>query len=336
MEMFVSSSPHVRAGSTTQRIMLDVVIALLPACVVGIVMFGLNALVLLCLSVMAAVVTEYLLGRLLKRPVTVGDLSAVVTGLLLGMNLPPTAPWWVAVIGSVFAIGIVKVCFGGIGCNFVNPALAGRALLMACWPAIMTTWSGALGASHFGVDGVAGATAVDALASATPLAAMKMGYVAPLADLFIGRIGGCIGEVSAAALLLGAIYLFARRVITPRIPLSYICTVFLITLCISGFDFTYSLAQILAGGLFLGAFFMANDYTTSPITPSGQILMGIGCGVLTVIIRQIGGYPEGVSYSILLMNLAVPLIERGSRPLVLGERHKNPFAKAKKGGGGDA
>lgn len=316
--MYVSPSPHIRAGTSIRRIMLDVVLALLPACAVGVVMFGWNALLLLCISVLTAVVTEAVITRLLRKPASVGDLSAVVTGLLLGMNLPATAPWWVAVVGSAFAIAIVKMAFGGIGCNFLNPALAGRAVLLACWPAIMTAWKDPF-------------AAVDAVASATPLAAMKAGEIPDLLNLFLGKTGGCIGEVSAAALLLGAAYLLLRGVINLRIPLSYILTVFVFTLAVSRFNLTYAVAQLLSGGLILGAFYMANDYTTSPITPLGQIVMGIGCGLLTVIIRQWGGYPEGVSYSILLMNLAGPLIERATRPLVLGEKMKNPFKKKEAG-----
>lgn len=317
MDIYVSASPHIRGDASVRRIMLDVILALLPACAVGIYMFGWNALLLICTSVVAAVLTEYALTKMMKLPNSVGDLSAVVTGIFLAMNLPASAPWWVAAVGSIFAIAVVKMAFGGIGCNFMNPALAGRALLMACWPAIMTTWQNPN-------------MVTDAVSTATPLTLMKSGTIPPLMDLFLGKTGGCIGEVSALALLIGAAYLLYRGVINLRIPLSYIGTVFIITLFISGFDAVYSLAQVLAGGLILGAFFMANDYTTSPVTAVGQIIMGIGCGVLTVIIRQLGGYPEGVSYSILLMNLTVPLIERGTRPRVLGEKKTGFFQRFKK------
>jgi electron transport complex protein RnfD len=301
----VSSSPHIRAPHSTGTIMRDVVIALLPAMAAGIIFLGINAAFLTVICVLTSVATEALLQRfVLKRPVTVGDWSAVVTGMLLAFNLPVTAPWWLAVIGSIFAIAIVKQCFGGIGQNFINPALAARAFLLASWPTRMTS----------------AAFITDANTAATPLALLKSGEATAAGlpsymDLFMGNIGGSIGEISALALILGGVYLIVRQVISWRIPVIYIGTVMIFTL-IAGQDPLY---HALAGGLLLGAFFMATDYSSSPVTVRGQIVYALGCGILTSVIRLWGGYPEGVSYSILLMNVATPLIERFSMPKIYGE-----------------
>jgi electron transport complex protein RnfD len=303
----LSSSPHVRSVETTGRIMRDVIIALLPATVLGVIFFGLNALWVVLVSTAVAVGTEALLQALMHKKITISDGSAAVTGLLLALNLPPSVPLYIPVVGSVFAIAIVKQCFGGIGYNFINPALAARAFLMVSWPTAMTSWT----------------MPADAVSSATPLAAIKVagaGIPSPYLDMFLGNVGGCIGETSALALIIGGLYLIVRRVIDPRIPLVYIATVALFT-WVAGPDGLFTgnvLYHVLAGGLMLGAIFMATDYTTSPMSGNGKIVFALGCGVLTSVIRLWGGYPEGVSYSILLMNLVVPLIDRAFKPRRFG------------------
>jgi Na+-translocating ferredoxin:NAD+ oxidoreductase subunit D len=302
----MSSSPHVRSAETTGRIMRDVLIALLPATACGVYFFGWNALMVVLMGVTAAVGTEALLQLLMRKKITVLDGSAAVTGLLLALNLPPSVPFWIPMIGSAFAIAIVKQCFGGLGYNFLNPALAARAFLVVSWPTIMTTWT----------------MPIDAVSTATPLTALKMGEAAlsPYLDMAVGNVGGCIGETSAIALLLGGIYLLARRVIDWRIPGVYIATVAAFT-WIAGPDGLFTgdaLYHILAGGLMLGAIYMATDYVTSPISKTGKIVFALGCGILTGVIRLWGGYPEGVSYAILLMNLVVPLLDRAFKPKVFG------------------
>lgn len=313
--LFVTSSPHVHCGRTSQGIMLDVIIALLPASIAGVIFFGLPALAVILISVAAAVLTEFIINKLTKKPVTVGDCSAIVTGLLIALNMPPTIPLFMPVIGAVFAITIVKMLFGGLGHNFVNPALAARAVLVTAYGVAMTTW-----VSPF-----------DAVTSATPLAIMEgvaEGTLPSLGSMFLGNIAGCIGETSALALLVGGAYLLVRRVINWRIPVCFIVTASLLSWLISGAGSAdMILYQALAGGLFLGAIFMATDYTTSPITPTGQIIFAVGCGVITALIRTLGAYPEGVSYSILIMNLVTPLINRATRPRVYGHPPKR-VAKA--------
>lgn len=302
----VSSSPHIRSSETTQKIMRDVTIALAPAAAFGVYNFGLRALTILVLSIVSAIVTEALCQKIRKQVITIDDFSAVVTGLLLGMNLPSTVPYWIPVVGSVFAIAVVKQAFGGLGHNFINPALAARALLVASWPVQMTTWS---------------SVTTDATATATVLGIIKEGTGAELPslmDMLLGRIGGCIGETSALLLLLGGLYLIYKGIISIKIPGIYIGTVAILTLIITGFDVNMTIIHILSGGLILGAFFMATDYASSPITPKGQIIYAIGMGLITVVIRFYGGYPEGVSYSILLMNVAAPLIDKYSKQRVFG------------------
>ena len=311
-KLFVSSSPHVFAKQNTQSIMLDVLIALLPAAGVGIYFFGIRAAMVMLIATASAVGTEWAILKLFNRPGKISDLSAAVTGLLLGMNLSVGVPWWVAMLGAMFAIAIVKQPFGGLGHNFVNPALAGRAFLVACWPVAMTTWLEP--------------SAVDVISSATPLALVKAGEVvngSMLMQMAIGNTAGCIGETSAIALLIGGIYLYAKRIIRWRIPVTYIVTVFVMSFLLGGMDYMTSTAHILGGGLMLGAIFMATDYTTSPVTPVGQLIMGIGCGVMTVVIRLYSNSAEGVSYSILLMNVCVPLIDRFTKPKVFGEVKRN-------------
>ena len=314
----MSSSPHVRSSETTGRIMRDVLTALLPATACGVYLFGWNALMVVLVGVAAAVGTEALLQLLMRRKITALDGSAAVTGLLLALNLPPSVPFWIPLIGSAFAIAIVKQCFGGLGCNFLNPALAARAFLSISWTSLMTTWSAPIRT----IGALTSAAPIDALSSATPLGLLK--DHTPLTnaclDLALGNVGGCIGETSAIALLLGGIYLVARRVIDWRIPGVYIATVAAFT-WIAGPEGLFTgnaLYNILAGGLMLGAIYMATDYVTSPISKTGKVVFALGCGILTGVIRLWGGYPEGVSYSILLMNLAVPLLDRAFRPRVFG------------------
>lgn len=327
MNLNVSPSPHLRASQDTRSIMRHVLIALAPACAVGVYRFGYNALIVLLITTAASILTEWALNRLMKRENSIRDLSAAVTGLLLGMNLPATAPWWLCVLGAVFAIGLTKSLFGGLGNNFVNPALAARAFLMVSFPARMSTWILPLNAPLAG--------AADAVSAATPLALLKQGGAAfeipggafsDMARLFFGGTGGCIGEVSAAALLIGFVWLLAFGVIGPRIPLVYIGTVFVGTALLGGAagesyypPLINGAMQVLSGGLMLGAIFMATDYTTSPVTSAGQWIYALGCGALTVVIRLFGSYPEGVSFAILIMNLCVPLIERGVRAHTFGE-----------------
>ncbi len=289
----ITASPHFRAQHTTQSVMRDVLQALMPALAVSVVWFGVRALVLSAVCVAASVAFEYIYRRMMGLSNTVGDLSAAVTGLLLAFNLPVGIPIWMAVIGCFVAIIIIKQLFGGLGKNFVNPAIVGRIVLLISFATAMTTW-------------VFPANAVDALAGATPLAlapdAVHPGYM----DLLMGRIGGSLGETSKIALLIGGVYLVVRKVITPTIPVAFIGTVFVLSFAL-GADPVY---QVLAGGVMLGAIFMATDYVTTPTTEKGKLIFGIGCGVLTVVIRLFGSYPEGVSFAILLMNIATPHIDR--------------------------
>ncbi|MDF2593872.1 MAG: RnfABCDGE type electron transport complex subunit [Clostridia bacterium] len=294
----VSSSPHVRADHSTKRIMLDVIIALTPALVAGVIFFGARALWVTLVSVLSCVLFEWVWQKVLKKPITIFDLSAVVTGLLLAFNLPVGIPVYIVVVGAFVAMILAKHIFGGIGQNFINPALAARAFLLAAYPQATT---------DFTLPGA------DAVSGATPLALLKSGALEQLpswSKVFLGDIAGCIGEVSAAAILLGAIYLIYRKVIRWEIPVFYIGTIFIITWIFGGTGLTTSLYSLFLGGIMLGAFFMATDYTTSPMTTKGQIIFAVGAGVIAAVIRLFGGYPEGVSYSILIMNLAVPLIDR--------------------------
>ena len=309
----VSSSPHIRSSESTKRIMMDVAIALLPALFSGIWFFGLKALWITLVAVGFAVASEAVMQKIMKRPITINDYSAVVTGILIAFNVPATLPLWIVAIGAIFAIAIVKQCFGGVGHNFINPALAARAMLLASWPVDMTKWV---------------SPGADAVSTATPLAILKgaeaTNQVLPnIMNLFVGNVGGCIGETSALALLIGGLYLIYRRVISARIPVTYIVTVGVFAFLFSGFDLSYVPYHIFAGGLFLGAIFMATDYSSSPMTAKGQIIFAIGCGFLTSVIRFFGGYPEGVSYSILLMNIATPLIDRFTLPRKFGEVKKS-------------
>jgi electron transport complex protein RnfD len=309
--LFVNSSPHIRSEVTTQRLMLDVIIALIPAAFAGIYFFGIRAALLIAVTVISSVGFEYIIRKVLKRNNTIGDFSAAVTGLILALNLPPTLPIWMAIVGSLFAIVIVKQLFGGLGYNFVNPALAARAFLVVSYGARMTTW----------IQPLTKATAVDAVSYATPMGVLKGGGELPqLIDMFLGNIGGSLGETSALALIIGGIYLLARGVISWHIPVVYVGTVGLFAWIIGpeGIFTGNPLFHILAGGLMLGAIFMATDYTTSPMTKKGIVIYAFGCGLLTMLFRLFTNMPEGVSYAILLMNVAVPMIDRYTKPARFG------------------
>lgn len=299
LKMF-SVSPHNRSKNTTRSIMLEVILSLCPALIFGFLHFGLRALILTLISAATAVLCEFGWQKLTKQPVTVGDLSALLTGILLAMNLPASAPWWIPLIGSAFAVIVVKQLFGGLGQNFMNPALAARCMLLISWTSELTC---------FTLDGVTVATplaiAADPALQLTP---------PTLWEAFLGKTAGCIGETSALLLLLGAIYLMVRKIIDFRIPTAFIVTVFVLSY-LFGMDGFY---QIFNGGLFLGAFFMATDYVTTPMSKGGKWIFGLGCGLMTAVIRRFGGYPEGVSFSILFMNVCTPLIDRLIRPRPYG------------------
>ncbi len=302
-KLLIEPSPHIRSGATTQKIMLHVLIALLPAVVAGTIIFGLRALLLVVLCATFAVLSEYIFNLITKRPQSISDLSAVVTGVLLGLNLPPALPIYMAAIGSAVAIIVVKQFFGGIGQNFANPAITARIVLMLSFGGYMSTWA----APFWYKTGT-----IDAVTTATPLA-MDSGLPSYL-DMFLGLRGGCIGETCIAALLLGGLYLIAVGVINPLVPAAFIGTVALCTF-VSGGDV---LMEIMSGGLFLGAFFMATDYVTTPITTAGRVIFAIGCGLITVVIRNFANIPEGVSFSILIMNILTPLIDRYVKPRPFG------------------
>ena len=315
-EMTISSSPHVHSKTTTQTIMRDVLIALLPALVGSVVFFGFRALTVTLVSAASCVFFEWAWCKLMKVNCKVYDLSAVVTGVLLAFVCPVTIPYWTIILGDLFAIILVKMLFGGLGRNIVNPALAGRAFMFS-WPVLMSTWV------KVGFENAANPfKAVDVVTAATPLAAMHQGQMCEetIGQMFVGNVGGCIGETSAMLLLVGFVYLLARKVITARIPLAYIGTVAVLTFLfpLGNARIDWMLAQVFGGGLMLGAIFMATDYVTSPLTKLGQIVYGIGCGVLTVMIRYFGGYNEGVSYAILCMNCCVVLLDRIGRPKKFG------------------
>lgn len=321
----VSASPHTRGMMTTGKIMSLVIAALTPACLMGVLAFGPHALLILIASVASSMVTEYLYEKLLHKDITIRDGSAAVTGLLIGMNMPPQIEVWIPCLGSVFAILVIKQLYGGLGKNFMNPALGARCFLLISFASKMTTFSHGKGILKI-TDSIPGAA--DALSGATPLAYLKTGTLFDLKALFFGMTEGCIGEVSAAAILAGGIFLIAVRVIRIRIPGSYLGVFALLTLITAiarGYEepLLYTLQQLCAGGLMLGAWFMATDYVTSPITPKGQIVFGCALGFLTWIFRLIGSGAEGVSYSIIFMNLLVPMIEHVTRPVAAGMVRQN-------------
>ena len=330
-DLTISSSPHIRASHSTASIMRDVCIALAPALLFSIWLYGFRVLTVVLVSVAACVFFEWAYRRMMKKDNTVRDGSAALTGLLLAMVSPPTVPYWVIVLGALFAIVVVKQLYGGIGKNFLNPALAGRALMMTSWASIMTAWAKPHAwlsiASNYTAEG-----ALDGITAATPLAALKAGALPDqgLLNAFLGNIGGCIGEASALLLLLGGVYLVARKVISARIPLCFIGTVAVLSLLFPrGNDrLAWTAWQLCSGGLMLGAIFMATDYVTSPVTAWGQIVFGVGCGALTVLIRYFGGFPEGVSYAILIMNVTVGLLDKVGLPRRFGAPKEKGGAKA--------
>ena len=305
----VSSSPHVRNKITTQNLMFDVAIAMIPASVYGVWQFGMHALLVLIATVVSCVLSEYVYEKLMKKPITVSDGSAVVTGMILALNMPPEIPVWIPFLGGIFAIIVVKQLYGGLGQNFMNPALAARCFLLISFAGFMNNFSSA----KLGFDSMSGAT---------PLAAMRAGNDVDLMSLIVGRVPGTIGEVSVIALLIGAVYMIARKVISPRIPLIYIGTVAVFIFLFGGFDITYVAKEVCAGGLIFGAFFMATDYVTSPLSKTGQVVYGLFLGILTGIFRLWGSSAEGVSYAIILGNLFVPLIEKVTLPKAFGKGAK--------------
>lgn len=321
-KLIVTASPHARSKITVSNIMLDVIIALVPALIASVVIFGFRALAVVATTVGSAVLAEYVTRKILKRSNTISDLSAVVTGLILAFNLPVGIPLWIAAIGSIFAIVVVKQFFGGIGENFVNPAIAARIVLMVSFPTAMAQWVKPLAWK-----------AGEAVTAATPLAIInnKTGEALPsLMDMLLGVRGGCLGETCAIALLAGGIYLMIKKVISPAIPLSFIGTVAVFMLIAGKGDLNFLAYELLGGGLMLGAFFMATDYTTSPINTKGRIIFGIGCGLITSIIRVFGSLPEGVSFSIILMNILVPHIENMCIPKPFGTVKEKKAKKEKK------
>ena len=305
----VSSSPHVRSSETTRSIMMDVAIAMLPATAYGVFQFGLHALLVLIVTILACVLSEYVYEKGMKKPITISDFSAVVTGMILALNMPATIPLWIPALGGVFAIIVVKQLYGGLGQNFMNPALAARCFLLISFAGKM---------SSFTLDGWSGAT---------PLAAMRNGETMDLASMFIGKIPGTIGEVSVIALLIGAAYLLVKKVITIRIPAAYILSFAVFAFIFGQHNINYVLAEVCGGGLIFGAFFMATDYVTSPITAKGQIVFGICLGILTGLFRIFGSGAEGVSYAIIFCNMLVPLIEKVTLPTAFGKGGKKNGSK---------
>lgn len=309
MKLTLSPSPHLHSGASTRRIMLDVLIALLPACVASVVLFSARALLVLLVSIVFAIATEHIFCLVTKRETTVSDLSAMVTGVILALILPHTVPLWQVAIGAVVAIAFVKMLFGGIGANFANPACTARVILLVSFSSSVAAST----ATRF-------MTLVDGIAGATPLPSLNAGNteaLPSLLDCFLGNYGGAMGETSCVALLIGFLYLLFRRVVTVDTPVAFIGSTFLLTLALTG-DATLALYSILTGGLLFGAFFMATDYTTTPVSTVGRILFGVGAGVITTVIRLYAALPEGVSYAILIMNILTPLIDRFVRPRAFG------------------
>lgn len=314
--LLVSPSPHLHAPVSTKSLMFDVVIALLPAVIVSVVFYGLGSILVLGVSVLSCVLLEYLITRyMLKKPCTIGDWSAVVTGILLALNLPVSTPWWVVFFGALFAVGVAKMTFGGIGQNIFNPAIAGRVFLLISFPAYMTSWQ--IPSGLFGADAVSGATPLglvnEGIMSGKTVPEIMSAGGFDYADMLFANIGGSAGEISALALLVGFVYLLVRKVIKPHITLSIWATVALTSLVFWLADpsrFTDPIFNLLTGGMILGSCFMATDYVTSPMTAKGGIVFGIGIGFITMMIRYFGAYPEGMSFAILIMNSTVPLINK--------------------------
>lgn len=321
----VSASPHRRTQDTTRGIMLDVIIAMIPALVLSVVLFGFDSLKLVLVSVAFSVLFEWLCRKVMKRDNTIGDLSAIVTGILLAFNLPSTMPLYMVIIGDAVAIIVVKQFFGGIGQNFVNPALVGRIVLMMSFPTYTNNFAEPFAWKIDKIDAVSGATPLALFAGNyshdAAVSVMNSSELPGLSQMFFGIRAGCLGETCAAALIVGALYLFIRKVISPTIPLCYIGTVAVIMFIRGGGSLSFTAYQVMAGGLLLGAIFMATDYTTSPMSFKGKVIYAIGCGILTSLIRIFGSLPEGVSFSIILMNILVPHIERLT--------HSRPFGAVK-------
>lgn len=324
-KFIVSSSPHIRCNEDTSYIMKQVVLALIPAALAAVYFFRASALFVIFFCILGTVGSEFLYQKVTKQKSTIGDYSAVITGLLLAFNVPAALPWWMCVVGGIFSIIVVKMVFGGIGNNFVNPALAGRAFLLASFPVAMTAWT------KPGVNWVS-MNSLDAVSTATPLSFLKAGAAGleplkesgvSLLDMALGNIGGSIGETCAILILLGGIYLIYKGIISYVMPAYYLGTIFILSFVLGGFSFEFAMFQILAGGVILGAFFMLTDYTTSPMTKKGQIIYAILAGVIATVIRLYGGYPEGCSYSILLANVATPLIDKFVNNRVFGEVAKS-------------
>ena len=306
-KLHVSLSPHTSSSNSTQRTMLDVIIALVPVSIAAVILFGIPALLVIAVCVVSAVAGEAVFNIAVKKEQTIGDLSAVVTGLILALNLPANVPLWQAAVGSVFAIVIVKGIFGGLGKNIVNPAIAARVFMLIAFGSMTK---------------VAFPTGLDSVSGATPLADLANDKAVNLLDLFLGKCGGALGETCTVALLIGGIYLLVRKVISWHIPVAFIGTTFLFTFAVEGWNLETTLAWVLSGGLVLGAFFMATDYVTSPTTAKGKLIFGIGAGVITVLIRFWGGYPEGVSFAILLMNIVNPYIDSLTPRKIFGGKKK--------------
>ena len=324
-KFIVSSSPHIRSNEDTSYIMKQVILALVPVAIAAVYYFRISALFVMFFCILGTVGSEFLYQKLSKQKSTIGDCSAIVTGLLLAFNVPASLPWWMCILGGVFAIIVVKMLFGGLGNNFVNPALAGRAFLLASFPVAMTAWT------KTGVNWVSSGS-LDAVSTATPLSFLKSGAagLAPLKDsgvslmdMALGNIGGCVGETCAILILLGGLYLIYKGIISYIMPLCYLATIFILSFLLGGFNIEFAMFQILAGGVMLGGFFMLTDYTTSPMTKKGQIIYAILAGVIATVIRLYGGYPEGCSYSILLANVATPLIDKFVNNRVFGEVSKS-------------
>lgn len=323
-KLIVSSSPHVRTSQDTSYIMKQVIIALLPATLAALYFFRLSAVNVIFFCIAGAVGSEFIFQKITNQETTIGDFSAVITGLLLAFNVPASLPWWMCILGSAFAIIVVKMVFGGIGNNFLNPALGARAFLLASFPVAMTVWT------KTGVNWI-GSGNIDAYTTATPLSFLKAGPNGisslvnngiSMSDMVMGNIGGCIGETSAVLIILGGLYLIYKGIINYIIPTFYIATVAILMFILGGFNFTFVIYELLAGGLMLGAFFMLTDYTTSPMTKKGQVIYAVLAGLITTVIRLYGGYPEGVSYSILLVNVMTPLIDKYTKKNVFGEVSK--------------
>ena len=327
LKLIASSSPHIRSNEDTRSIMLDVIIALLPALAWSVYCFGWKALLLTAVSVVSCVFFEWAYRKVMKKSCMVGDLSAVVTGILLSFVCPVDLPWWVIIIGAFFSIVVVKQLYGGIGCNFLNPALAGRAFLLASYATWMTTWA----IPQIRPDVTSAATPLQIMKEGTEEAFTTLMSNYSIGDMFIGKVGGSLGEVSALCLLVGGVFLLIRKVISWQIPVAYIGTVAVLTFLFpQGNDaMSWMLYNVLGGGLFLGAFFMATDYVTSPVTKKGQLIFGIGCGLITVFIRYFGSYPEGVCYSILVMNCCTWIIDKYTKPTRFGVDKKAKKEAAK-------